>query len=139
MNRDRDELAAAGARLVVVGQGTPMNAAHFRERFELDLELLVDTDRVGYKAAGTKVATVSELLSPRVVARGLRRSRDSGVFQGSIDGHPAQLGGLMLVMPGNDVPWVHLSDDASDYPPNEEVLAAVRAALWGGDRSPGAA
>ena len=139
MNRDRDELAAAGARLVVVGQGTPMNAAHFRERFELDLELLVDTDRVGYKAAGTKVATVSELLSPRVVARGLRRSRDSGVFQGSIDGHPAQLGGLMLVMPGGDVPWVHLSDDASDYPPNAEAIEAVRAALEHRDARPVAA
>lgn len=136
MNRSLEDFAEAGVRLVVIGQGTPMNAAAFRERFDLGLELLVDTDRRAYAAAGTKVATVSELLAPRMVARGLRRSLRSGVTQGSVQGHPAQLGGLMLVTPGGDVPWVHLSDDASDYPPSGEVLEAVREALGRGDRSP---
>ena len=116
-----------------------MNEAHFRRRFDLDLDLLVDTDRRAYKAAGTKVGTLSELLAPRVVARGLRRGRESGVRQGAIEGHPAQLGGLMLVIPGGHVPWVHLSGDASDYPPNPEVLAAVRSALDRGDERPAAA
>jgi hypothetical protein len=32
----------------------------------------------------------------------------------------------MLVMPDDSVPYVHLAEDASDNPPNEEVLAAVR-------------
>ena len=35
----------------------------------------------------------------------------------------------MLVTPGGDVPWAHLSDDASDYPPNAEVAESVRRAL----------
>ena len=64
-----------------------------------------------------------------MVLRGLRRSRESKVFQGKIVGHPAQLGGLMLVTPGSDVPWAHLSGDASDYPPNAEVLEAIRSTL----------
>ena len=119
----------AGAPLVVIGQGTPSNAAWFRERFDLDLDLLVDTDRKAYKAAGTKVATFGELLGPKMVSRGLRRSFDTGVRQGKTVGHPAQLGGLMLVTPGGDVPWAHLSDDASDYPPNAEVAESVRRAL----------
>ena len=139
MNRDRERFAAAGAPLAIIGQGTPVDAARFRERFDVDLDLLVDTDLRAYKAAGAKVGTLSELLSPRVVARGLRRARESRVFQGAIDGHPAQLGGLMLVTPGGQVPWVHLSDDASDHPPNAEVLEAVAAALGGGDRGPAAA
>ena len=139
MNRDRDQFAEAGARLVVVGQGTPMNAAHFRDRFRLELDLLVDTDRRAYKAAGTKVGTLSELIAPGIVARALWRGRESGVFQGAIEGHPAQLGGLMLVLPGGDVPWTHLSDDAGDYPPNAEVIGAVRAALGDGDVRPAAA
>ena len=125
--------------MVVIGQGTPGNAARFRERFELDLDLLVDTDRRAYKAAGARVGTLSELLSPSVVARGLLRALRSRVFQGAIDGHPAQLGGLMLVLPGGGVPWVHLSSDASDYPPNAEVVEAVRDALRQGDPSPAAA
>ena len=125
--------------MVVIGQGTPVNAARFRERFDLDLDLLVDTDRRAYKAAGAKVATLSELLSPRVVARGLLRARASRVFQGALDGHPAQLGGLMLVTPGGQAPWIHLSRDASDYPRNAEVIEAVRAALAQDDPSPAAA
>ena len=139
MNRDRERFAEAGAPLAIIGQGTPVDAARFRERFDLDLDLLVDTDRRAYKAAGAKVGALSELLSPRVVARGLRRARESRVFQGAIDGHPAQLGGLMLVTPGGEVPWVHLSKDPSDYPPNAEVIEAVRAALEQGDPSSTAA
>jgi hypothetical protein len=129
LNRDRHKFPKAGAALYVVGQGTPGNAAHFRSSYDLELDLLVDTDRRAYKAAGTKVATLTELVGPKMLARGLRRSRDSGVFQGKIVGHPAQLGGMMLVTPGGEVPWAHLSDDASDYPPNHQVLKAITHAL----------
>jgi hypothetical protein len=80
-----------------------------------------------------------ELLGPRVVARGLGRALQSRVVQGAIEGHPAQLGGLMLVTPGGDVPWAHLSGDASDYPPNGEVIESVRAALEHEEPRPAAA
>lgn len=132
MNRDRERFAEAGVSLTVIGQGTPGNAAWFRSEFQLDIDLLVDTDRRAYKAAGTKVASLVELLGPKMVVRGLRRSRESGVFQGKVVGHPAQLGGLMLVTPGSDVPWAHLSGDASDYPPNDEVLEAIRSVILAG-------
>ena len=128
LHRDRDKFEEAGVRLVVIGQGTPEQAAHFRESQGVELELLVDSERKAYKAAGAKKATFSELLGPRVVARGVRRSLASGVRQGRTIGHPAQLGGVMLVMPDGSVPYVHLADDASDNPPNDEVLAAVRSA-----------
>ena len=118
-------------RLVVIGMGTPGNARHFRESQGLELELLVDADRLAYKAAGAKKATFSELLGPRVVAKGLRRSLASRVRQGRTIGHPAQLGGVMIVMPDGSVPWVHLSDDAGDNPPNELVLEAARSAVAG--------
>ena len=114
---------------MVIGQGTPANAAWFRREFDLDIDLLVDTDRLAYKAAGTKVATVGELVGPKMLLRGAKRARSSGVIQGKIVGHPAQLGGLMLVMPDGSAPWAHLSDDASDYPPNDEVIEAVRRIL----------
>jgi hypothetical protein len=138
LNRDREQFAEAGAPLVVVGQGTPANAAWFREEFDLDIDILVDTDRLAYKAAGTKVGTLGELLGPRVVARGLLRAARSKVVQGRVKGHPAQLGGLMLVTPGSEVPWAHLSDDAGDYPPNEQVLQAISGCLGPTDRRPAA-
>jgi hypothetical protein len=127
LHRDRKKFDAAGARLVVIGQGTPAHAAHFRDSQKLDIPIYVDEGRESYKAAGTKVATFDELLGPRVVAKGAAAAAKMGVHQGKTVGHPAQLGGVLVVLPGDDIAYCHLADDASDNPPNSEVLAAVRA------------
>jgi peroxiredoxin len=131
LHRDRSKFEAAGARLAVVGQGTPAHAAHFRDSHELDLPLYVDEGRESYRAAGTKVGTVTELLGPRVVAKGAIASRRDGVVQGRTIGHPAQLGGVMVVLPGDEIVYVHLADDAGDNPANDEVLKALREASKG--------
>ena len=131
LHRDRSKFDAAGVRLAVIGQGTPKHAAHFRDSHEIDIPLYVDERRESYKAAGTKVATFTELLGPRVMAKGALASRRDGVIQGRTIGHPAQLGGLMIVKPGGEIAHVHLADDASDNPPNSEVLKAARSAAKG--------
>ena len=134
LHRDREKFAAEGAALVVIGQGTPRHAQHFREQFELEgLEVLVDPDREAYKLAGTKVGTMSELLGPRSVMSGIKRAATSRMVQGPTQGHPAQLGGVLVVAPGGAVAWSHLADNAADNPPNEEVLAAVKEARAGAD------
>jgi peroxiredoxin len=127
LHRDRKKFEAAGARLVVIGQGTPAHAAHFRESQKLDIPIYVDKGRAAYDAAGAKVATFDELLGPRVVAKGAAAAAKLGVHQGKTVGHPAQLGGVLVVLPGDDIVYTHLADDASDNPPNSEVLAAVKA------------
>lgn len=123
------DLERAGAPLTLIGQGTPGNAAAFREQFALSVEVLADTDRLAYRAVRARRVGVGKLLGPSMVARGLARALRSGVRQGRTVGHPAQLGGLLLVRPGGAVAWSHLSGDASDYPPAREVLAQVAAAL----------
>jgi peroxiredoxin len=125
LHRDRDRFEAAGARLVTIGMGTPAQAADFRSSYKLDLPLLVDPERKAYAAAGTKVATVWGLISPRVVARGVSRGIRSRVIQGKIKQNPVQLGGVLIVMPDGSIPYAHLSEDPSDHPPNDEVLAAL--------------
>jgi prostamide/prostaglandin F2alpha synthase len=128
LHRDRSKFDATGARLVVIGQGTPDQGADFLKTLKIDLPLYVDKSRDSYRAAGTKVATFSELLGPRVVAKGAAAARRDGVIQGKIVGHAAQLGGVMVVRHGGDIVYAHLSDDASDLPPNEEVLEAAKEA-----------
>jgi peroxiredoxin len=125
LHRDRSKFDAAGVRLAVIGQGTPAHAAHFRDSMDIDIPLYVDERRDTYKAAGAKVATFTELLGPQVVARGVATSRREHLIQGKTDGHPAQLGGVLIVKPGGEIAYVHLADDASDNPPNEEVLHAA--------------
>lgn len=128
LHRDRDKFEQAGARLVVIGQGTPAHAQDFLRSQKVEgLTLLVDPERKTYEAAGTKVATFGEMLGPKQIARGFRRTLSDRVHQGMVVGHPAQLGGVLVVAPGGKVAWSHLSDDVSDVPPNEPVLEAVAA------------
>jgi peroxiredoxin len=129
LHRDRDRFDEAGARLAVVGQGTPDRAAHFVDEYDLEgMTVLVDPDRKTYKAAGTKVATVDELFAPQIVAKALKITATERLVQGRTDGHPAQLGGVLVVAPGGEVVWSYLAENAGDNPPNEKVLEAARLA-----------
>ena len=126
LHRDREQFDAAGANLVLIGQGTPEQGANFKKSHGVELPLLVDPDRASYKAAGAKKATFNELLGPSVVLKGIRRGIQKGLRQGRTVGHPAQLGGVLVVATDGRVTWAHLADDASDNPPNDAVLEAVR-------------
>jgi hypothetical protein len=126
LHRDRSEFDAAGVRLVVIGQGRPSDALEFMKKLDVDLPMYVSGDRAAHRAAGAKVGTMGELLGPRSVLRGIRRSASDRVVQGKIVGHAAQLGGVLIVKPDGSIPYVHLAEDASDNPPNDEVLAAAR-------------
>lgn len=132
LHRDREKFEAAGANLVLIGQGTSRHADHFREQFGLDgFEVLVDPDREAYKAAGAKVGTVGQLLGPRPVIEGIKAAVSERMVQGMTQGHAAQLGGVLVIAPGGEVTWSHIAKDASDNPPNEDVLAAVERAAAG--------
>jgi hypothetical protein len=72
------------------------------------------------------MATMGELLGPGVVAKGILTSARTGRLQTRTVGHPAQLGGAMVVAPGGRILWSHMSDDASDNAQPEEILAALR-------------
>jgi peroxiredoxin len=121
----KEQFEAAGANLVLIGQLTPRHAAHFRRRQQIDLPVLADEDRASYKAAGAKVATFGELLGPKVMAKGIATSRETHQVQGKTIGHPAQLGGAMVIVPAGEVVWSHMSDDAGDNASPEEILAAI--------------
>jgi peroxiredoxin len=130
LHRARSEFEAAGVPLVLIGQATPRHAAHFRRRFEIELPVLADERRESYRAAGAKVATVGELLGPRSVGLGFMKSARSrgAIRQGKVIGHPAQLGGAMVVRPDGTVAWSHMSEDASDNASPEEILEGARRA-----------
>ena len=87
-----------------------------------------DITKTEYKVAGAKIATVDELWHPRIVARGAKLTATDRLVQGRMQGHGAQLGGVLVVARDGGVVWAHLSEDASDDPPTEEVLEAARKA-----------
>ena len=126
MDRAREEFEAAGVNLVLIGQLTPRHVSHFRRRQGIELTVLADERRASYKAAGAKVATMGELLGPAVVAKGLKTARETRQVQGRTLGHPAQLGGTLLIETDGTVAWSHMSDDAGDNASPEEILEAAR-------------
>ena len=128
LHRAREQFEAADTSLTLIGQATPRQAAHFRRRQGIDLPVLADEDRASYKAAGAKVATMGELLGPKVVAKGIATTARTGLVQGRTIGHPAQLGGSMLINPSGEIVWSHMSEDASDNADPDEILAAVEQA-----------
>jgi peroxiredoxin len=126
LHREREPVEEAGARLVLIGQATPHHAAHFRRRLGIDLPVLADEKRASYRAAGAKIAALDELLGPKVVAKGLLTALRSRQPQGRTIGHPAQLGGAMIIRPDGSVAWSHMSEDVSDNATPAEILAALR-------------
>jgi hypothetical protein len=126
LHRAREEFDRAGARLVLIGQATPRHAAQFRRSRGLELPVLADERRQSYKAIGAKVGGVSDLIGPKVVAKGVLASARNRVIQGRTVGHPAQLGGAMMIAPGGRVAFSQLARDASDNVSPEQLLAAVR-------------
>jgi peroxiredoxin len=128
LDRARQDFKAAGVNLVLIGQGTPRQAAEFRRRQGVQLPVLADHDRVSYKAAGTKVGGVTDLFSPQTVAKGILATARTGRTQTRTIGHPAQLGGTLVIAPGGRVVCSHMAEDASDNASPEDILAAIREA-----------
>lgn len=113
--------------LVLIGQATSRQAAHFRTRQGLHLRVLADEKRASYKAAGAKRANAMELVGPAVMAKGALATVRTRRLQTRPVGDPAQLGGAMVIVPDGSVAWSHMSQDASDNAQPREILAALRA------------
>ncbi len=133
LNRARNRFTDAGVRLVLIGRGIPEDARRFRRHIGIDLPVFTDIDRVTYLWAGTKLATLDELVGPPVVVRALVRMARRRVFIGHNTADEARLGGSIAVMPDGRVPFVHISRDASDVASPTRILAAVGAIQVGPD------
>lgn len=140
LNRARSRFREVGARLVLIGQGTPEDARRFRRHLHIDLQVLTDADRVTYFWAGTKLATLDELIGPFVVGRALLQMARQQVVIGHNTADEAQLGGSIVVTPDGRVPFAHISRDASDVASPAELLRDVAGArparLRGQDAEP---
>lgn len=117
-----------GLHLVLIGQLTPRHAAHFRRRQQIEAPVLADENRRSYKAVGAKVGSLGDLLGPKVVAKGALTTLRTGKLQGRTLGHPAQLGGTMVIAPPNEIVWSRMAEDAGDNASPDEILAAARGA-----------
>ncbi len=125
MRERESEFRAAGCGIAAVGLGDRNYARMFREEAAIAFPLLIDEDRIAYRAAGLKTANALHLLK-RENAKFRERARASGHRQHKTGPNPFQLGGSFVFAPGNLDLFVHVSRTFGDNAPLEALLAAAR-------------
>ncbi len=116
-----------GAGLAAVGLGDRNYARLFREETGIRFPLLIDENRIAYRAAGLRSANLFHLLRGDN-ARARARARAAGHRQHRLGPNPFQLGASFVFGPGNSDWYAHLSKTFGDNAPPEELLAAIREA-----------
>jgi hypothetical protein len=113
-----------GARLAAVSLGDIEYAHIFREDTGIQFPLLIDTDRVAYRAIDLGVGSVFSIFrSENRAARS--RAVAAGHRQHKLGRNPFQLGGTFMFGPGNVDIYAHANETFGDNPPMADLLAAL--------------
>lgn len=127
MRDDADVFERAGASVVLIGLGGPEQAAAFCDRRGVPFPCVVQPDRSAHKAFGLRRGTLIETTGPAVWMPWLK-NQVTGKAQGKFgQGDVAQLAGTFVVDADGTVRYAYRARNSSDFPANDEVLAAVAA------------
>jgi hypothetical protein len=114
-----------GARIAAVSLGDMDYARIFRADTGITFPLLIDTDRVAYRAIDLGVGSVFSIFrSENREARA--RAVAAGHRQHKLGKNPFQLGGSFIFGPGNVDIYAHANETFGDNPPMADLLAALR-------------
>jgi AhpC/TSA antioxidant enzyme len=114
---------AAGGELLILGNGTPEQAAWFVEDYKVETPVVTDPQLRSHAIVGARRAN---LFDPRPAIAGLRAMRH-GFRQTKTMGSAGQLGGV-FVIEGGRMPYRYLSAFAGDHPEPEDAVRALEAA-----------
>ena len=127
MRAHENEFKRAGATLAAIGLGDMNYARAFREEPGITFPLLVDADRVAYKAAELKSGNLLHLLR-RENAEARARAKGAGHRQHKLGQNPFQLGASFVFAPGHRDLFVHISRTFGDNAQPETLLSALSSA-----------
>ena len=108
----------------MIGLGTPAFAKGFRASTGYEGPLFVDGEGAAYRTVALRRLRLWQLLSPRMLRNALR-ARKEGFRQGQVEGDPWQLGGTLVVAPGDRLVYAWRNTNADDDAPIDDVLAAL--------------
>jgi AhpC/TSA antioxidant enzyme len=127
LQRDRDRLEATGGDVVVVGLGTPGQAAAFKSETGTPFRLLASPDKAAYRAMDLERGSNADVLGLRALGSVPRAVRGGGSWRWpKQDWH--QLGGAFVIAPGGEIIWSHRASHSGDNPDHEALVAALRTA-----------
>ena len=125
--RHASDFDEAGARVMLVGQGSVGEAMGFTGPRRIPFTIAIDRDRSAYQAFGLVDGEATELLRPRIAAAWVGvHLRGEGRQGGLHGGHLAQLPGTFLVDTGGVLRFVYRNRHQADDPDVQELLVACR-------------
>jgi len=124
LSTHRARIRAAGGELIILGNGTPQQAAWFIEDYKVEAPVYTDPDLVSHGLLGAKRGNI---IDPRVVLRGASAVLH-GFRQTKTMGPAALNGGIFVITPANEMPYRYISRFAGDHPDPEVALLALEAA-----------
>ncbi len=111
--------------MVAVGLGGRRYAAAFRSETGIAFPLLVDEERLAYRALDLKEGSMLHLLRPDNVKAG-KRAAAAGHRQQRLGKNPFQLGGSFVFGPGDVDLFAHVSATFGDNAAPADLIAALR-------------
>ena len=114
---------AAGAELVILGNGTPEQARWFVEDYDVTTPVLTDPNLASHRIVGTGKLFLGD---PRTSIQGVR-AFTLGHRQTGIKGHALELGGVFVITPASDMPYRYLSKFGGDHPDPEDAIGVLEA------------
>ena len=131
MRREKDRFYALGARVVLVGLGTPEESAAFKARFEVPFALIADPKKKLFDAFRLKQASFASLLTPAMAARGITAMIIKGHGIGAPVGDVRQLPGVFIIDTAGRTRFSHFAAHAADHPDAAVLLEALRNGVAG--------
>lgn len=124
MRAHEDEFKRKGARVAAIGLGDRTYARLFREETGITFPLLIDEERVAYRAAELGSGALWDVLrSENMSAR--KRAKAAGYRQHKLGKNPFQLGGSFVFAPGDRDLYAHASKTFGDNASMAALLAAI--------------
>ncbi|HEY5948280.1 MAG TPA: peroxiredoxin-like family protein [Kofleriaceae bacterium] len=123
MHQGIDQLRAAGADLIIIGNGAPNFIAGFRDTTKYTGPIYTDPSLTTFKAAQLK-RSAARTFDPRSLGKALG-AFTRGQRQGMVQGDAWQQGGVLVVAPDGTVKYHHASDRPGDNATVAQILAAL--------------
>ncbi len=124
---DRDRFRDAGARIALVGLGSPERAGWFCKDKSLSAPFLCLTDpsQAAHRAYGLRRGTMRQVFGPQLYGRWTKLNLRPETRQKTPQEDWMQLPGTFAIDTDGVIRYAHRNRNVGDNPPNEQVLAVL--------------
>jgi peroxiredoxin len=125
LEQHKEEIEAAGLRVVAVGLGEPKHARRYCPQLAPSVTCLCNSDAEAHRSYGLKRGNVLQLAGPQVIASALRAVQ-KGHSQGEATGDVTMLSATFVVDWRGIIQYAYYNKFAGDHPDLTGLLEAAQ-------------